>query len=258
MDIASAVGFILAVCFMAVGVVMGGGSAGAFIDVPSLIVAVGGSVAAVTVCFPLRAILKLPKAAVSVFLNAPADIKGLVDLLVRLAETARREGLLTLENSLSDIDNPFIVLGLQMTVDGTQPEVIENILRTEMEEHYQRQREAKAVFEQWGKLGPAFGMIGTLVGLILMLRKLDDPSQLGPGMALAMITTLYGALLANVLCIPFAEKLNYLLRQEMQVMEITIRGVLSIQAGESPRVLQQKLSVYLPRNKSQEEAAIAA
>jgi chemotaxis protein MotA len=244
MDLASTIGFLLAVAFMAVAVVMGGGSMGTFIDVPSIIVTIGGALATVTMMFPLRSMLRLPKVAMRVFLNKVPDQKQLIDMLVSLAETARRDGLLSLERRLPEINNSFVVRGLQMAIDGTDASVVEAVLRTEMEAVNESNKDGKVLFDQIGKMGPAFGMIGTLLGLILMLGNLSDPDALGPGMAVAMITTLYGAVMANVVCIPASEKLNYLNRQQLMAMEIAVRGILCIRDGDSPRVLEQKLGAF--------------
>lgn len=246
MDIASAVGLFLAVIFMVTSVVLGGGSFAAFVDPASIIVTFGGSLATVMICFPMRNFVQSAVVLKNVFLNKPPSIPELVDQLVKLAEVSRQEGLLALEAKTQEIKDQFLVMGVQMTADGTRPEVLEYILRTEMEAVNNRHKDGKAFYDQWGKMAPAFGMIGTLLGLILMLGNLSDPNALGPGMAVAMITTLYGAVLANVFLLPFAEKLNYVNKLEMQAMEIVIRGVLAIQAGDSPRVVEQKLSTFIP------------
>jgi chemotaxis protein MotA len=246
MDIASAVGLLLAVIFMVVSVVMGGGSFQAFVDPASIIVTFGGSLATVMICFPMRNFVQSVVVAKAVFLNKPASVPELVEQLVKLAEVSRQEGLLALEAKTQELKDPFLVMGVQMTADGTRPDVLEYILRTEMESVNNRHKDGKAFYDQWGKMAPAFGMIGTLLGLILMLGNLSDPDALGPGMAVAMITTLYGAVLSNVICLPFAEKLNYVNKQELQAMEIIVRGVLAIQAGDSPRIVEQKLSTFIP------------
>jgi chemotaxis protein MotA len=244
MDLASVVGFLLAVVFMAVAVMLGGGSAGAFVDLPSIVVTIGGSLATVMIMFPLKTLLRLPKVCLSVFLYKPPDIPALVNQLVVLTEAARREGLLALERRFEELDNELLTMGLQMAVDGSPPELIESVLRAEMEIRSSAAKEGKAILDQIAKMGPAFGMIGTLLGLILMLGNLSDPDALGPGMAVAMITTLYGAVLANVICIPFAEKLSHNARQEWLAMELVLRGVLAIRDGDSPRSVEQKLGIY--------------
>jgi chemotaxis protein MotA len=166
--------------------------------------------------------------------------------MARIAEIARQDGLLALEQKAIAAESPFISLALQLTADGSSPEVIESVLRGEMEALHARHKEGKAFFDQWGKLAPAFGMIGTLLGLIMMLGNLNDPDSLGPGMAVALITTLYGSLLSNCLCLPIAEKLAHLNREELRMMELIVRGVLAIQAGDGPRLVLQKLESFVP------------
>jgi chemotaxis protein MotA len=258
MDIASVVGLLLGVALLVISILISpGGSFGAFIDYPSMMVVIGGSVAAVLVCFPLSAFLNLGRVLKNVFFNKPVGTSALIEQIVSLAETARRDGLLALEGRLEEISNPFIVLGIQMAVDGTRPEVIEDIMRTEMDAVAARHRNGKKVLDQMGRFAPAFGMIGTLMGLIMMLGQLDNPENLGPGMAVALITTLYGALAANVFFLPCSEKLALISQLEILSMEVVLRGIMAIQSGENPRVVQQKLTTFLPpklRPKAQEAA----
>ena len=258
MDIASVVGLLLGVSLLVITIAIApGASFGAFIDYPSMMVVFGGSIAAALVCFPLKSLLNLGPVAKNVFFNKPEDLPDLIEQVVSLAETARRDGLLALESRVDDISNAFIVLGIQMAVDGTRPEVIEDILRTEMEAVANRHRNGKKVLDQMGRFAPAFGMIGTLMGLIIMLGNLSDPDALGPGMAVALITTLYGAIAANVLLLPCAEKLAVINKSELLAMEVVVRGIMAIQSGENPRVIQQKLTTFIPpklRVKAQEAA----
>ena len=258
MDIASFVGMLLGVALLVITIAIApGASFGAFVDYPSLMVVIGGSFAAVLVCFPLKSFLNLGRVLKNVFFNQPDDISDLIEQIVSLAETARRDGLLALEGRLEEISNSFIVLGIQMAVDGTRPEVIEDIMRTEMEAVASRHQNGKKVLDQMGRFAPAFGMIGTLIGLIIMLGQLDDPDNLGPGMAVALITTLYGALAANVFFLPWSEKLALINKCELQAMEVVLRGIMAIQSGENPRVVQQKLTTFIPprmRAKAQEAA----
>ena len=257
MDIASVVGASLAIAVLVITVAIApGASFSAFIDYPSIMVVGLGSCAAVLVCFPLKSILGLAKVTKNVFFNSQEDIGELIEQLVSLAETARRDGLLALENRVEEITNSFIVLGIQMAVDGTRPEVIEDIMRTEMDAVATRHSSGKKVLDQAGRFAPAFGMIGTLMGLIIMLGQLDDPDALGPGMAVALITTLYGAIMANVFFLPWAEKLGFLNSSELLIMEIVVRGIMGIQSGENPRVIEQKLTTFVPpslRNESSDE-----
>jgi chemotaxis protein MotA len=246
MDIATVIGLVVALAMMALSIVMSGGAFSAFWDTSSILMVFGGTLGAVLVCFPLKTVLRTPKTIAKAFFNKPEDPSALIAQMSSLAETARREGMLALEHRLEGIKNPFVRLGIQMAVDGTRPEVIEDILRTEIDALAMRHREGKAVIDQIGRFGPAFGMIGTLLGLIMMLGNMSDPTKIGGGMAVALITTLYGALLANVSFLPLSEKLAYLSKQELLAREITIRGIMAIQSGENPRVVEQKLITFLP------------
>lgn len=247
MDIASVVGLVAAFGLILVAILIAPGSSlAAFIDVPSVLVVCGGALAACMIAFPMKSILSMPNSVKVVFLNKAVDYAGLITQIVSLAETARRDGLLALENRINEIDNPFIVTGIQMAVDGTRPDAIEDIMRTEMDAVATRHRDAKGVSDQMGRFAPAYGMIGTLLGLIIMLGNMSDPSSIGSGMAVALLTTLYGAVVSNVMFLPFSEKMAFLNKQEMLGMEIVIRGIMAIQSGENPRVIEQKLRTFLP------------
>lgn len=252
MDIASVIGVIAGIVLITGAIAIApGASFSAFIDYPAIAVVLGGATAAVLVSMPLRDVLKTFVVLKNVFFNKPEDPVGLIEQTVSLAETARRDGLLALENRIEELDNSFIILGIQMAVDGTRPEVMEDVLRTEMEAVENRHQAGKRVVDQIGKFAPAFGMIGTLIGLIIMLGNMDDPSALGPGMAVALLTTLYGALIANLFALPMAEKLGFLSQQEQVNMEIIVRGIMAIQAGENPRVIEQKLKTFVPPKQRQ-------
>ncbi|HID78472.1 MAG TPA: motility protein A [Planctomycetaceae bacterium] len=247
MDIASVVGLVLGISLLLITILISeGASFAAFFNAPSLMVVIGGAIAAVLLSFPLKSFLGLGRVLKNVFFNKPRDITELIEQLVSLAETARRDGLLALEGRLEEISDPFIVLGIQMAVDGTRAEVIEDIMRTEIDAVAARHQDGKKILEQLGRFAPAFGMIGTLMGLIIMLGQLDNPDNLGPGMAVALITTLYGAVMANILCLPCAEKLGFISKQELLSMEIIVRGIMGIQSGENPRVIEQKLTTFVP------------
>ena len=245
MDIATIIGLILGFGLV-VGSIAIGGAMGAFLDIPSVMITVGGSISALLINFPLSKVLGVFSVVRKAFTDTLPSTSEVIEQFKEYATTARRDGLLALESRAAEIQHPFLALGIQLTVDGTNPEVLESVLRTEMEALNNRHKDGKLFLDQWGKTGPSFGMIGTLLGLIIMLGNLSDPEKLGPGMAVALITTLYGALLANVICLPFSEKLNQVNRQELAAMEIIIRGVLAIQAGDSPRVVHQKLSMFIP------------
>src|SRR6056297_110898 len=256
MDIASLVGLLLAVGLIVGSMLMGSAPMTAFVDIPSLMVVVGGAIAAAMICFPLRSMLGVPKVMLKVLLNKNEDVALLIKQIVSLAETARRDGLLALESQIPEIQNVLVRTGIQMAVDGSTPETVEEVLRTEGTAVSTRHREGKSVMDQLGRFAPAYGMIGTLMGLIMMLSDMSDPSKIGEGMAVALITTLYGAIVANVLFMPFAEKLGFVNKQELVGLEIIVRGIMAIQSGENPRVVEQKLNTFLPpKLKPSEEAA---
>jgi chemotaxis protein MotA len=170
----------------------------------------------------------------------------MIQRLVYFTEKARREGILALEDEVETLDDEFFKKGLQLVVDGSDPELVRNILETELAFVEERHKSGQGIFITMATLAPAFGMIGTLIGLINMLKHLDDPAVIGPNMAVALITTFYGALFANLICIPIASKLNIRSGQEVLLKELVIEGVLSLQAGENPRLVEEKLKAFLP------------
>ncbi len=246
MDIASLLGLLLAAASMVYSVYVSGGSWEAFVDYPSLAIVFGGAFAAFLMCFPLQSCRKFPRVFFKAIVNQVPDIERTIRQLVSLSETARREGLLALEKRLAEIDNRFLRQGIQLAVDGTRPEVTEEILRAEMEALASRHRDGRGQLDQIGKLCPAFGMIGTLLGLIIMLGQMADPSAIGTGMAVALITTLYGVVASNAFFLPLAEKLGFYNKRELLCMEVVMRGILAIQSGENPRIIEQKLNIFLP------------
>lgn len=237
---------------MGIGLLIGsiliapGASLGAFIDYPSVGMVIGGSLAACGIAFPIGTLLAAPKVVRKVFFPKQQPLGPVIAQLVEFAEIARRDGILALESRTADISDPFILLGIQMAVDGTDKELMESVLRSEMSAVAMRHKTGKSIMETYGRYAPAFGMIGTLVGLIIMLGNMSDPDAIGPGMAVALITTLYGAIVSNMFFLPVADKLGYYSKREMEVREVIIQGILSIQEGDNPRILQQKLETMLP------------
>lgn len=246
MDMGTIIGLTLAFTMMGVSIAMGGGSFSAYWDTASVLIVLGGTAGAILTCFPLKTVLKTPQVVRKTMFHDPPNCGELIKRLVRLSEIARRDGLLALEARLGEIHDPFIKLGIQMAVDGTRAEVIEEVLRTEIDSMSVRHKEGKGILEQLGKYAPAFGLIGTLLGLIMMLGNMSDPAHIGGGMAVALVTTLYGAVLSNASFLPMAEKLAFLSKQEVVSREIVLRGILAIQSGENPRVIEQKLNTFLP------------
>ncbi|QDV75256.1 motility protein A [Botrimarina mediterranea] len=255
MDIATVVGTILSILLIVGSIIVGGGSFMAFIDIPSILVVIGGSIAAALISFPLPNFLGVFGVTMKCVFWKVDSTEDVIKQIVSLSEVARREGILALESKTAEIDNDFIKLGIQMAVDGTRPEVMEDILRTELDAISTRHRDGKALLDCMGRFAPAFGMIGTLMGLVIMLGDMSDPSKIGAGMAVALLTTLYGAIASNVLFLPFAEKLGYTSKKERLTMDIIIRGVMAIQSGENPRVIEQKLNTFIPPKQRAKEAA---
>lgn len=246
MDIATIIGLLLATFCIYFSIYVGGASLSMFYDLPSIFCVIGGGIAAMIICFPLKTLLAFPKVTIKVFLNKQENLVDVINTLVSLAETARRDGLLALEAKLPDIKYPLIRSGLQMAVDGADAGSVESVLRSEVEATSRRHKDGKNLMDQLGKYAPAYGMIGTLLGLVMMLSNMSDPSSIGAGMAVALLTTLYGAVMSNVMCLPAAEKLAFISKQEMIARELMIRGILAIQSGDSPRAIEQRLMTFVP------------
>jgi len=246
MDLASVVGMCLAWTMMGLAVYLGGGRLGSFFDTSSILIVLGGGLGATLMCLPLRVISNSPSVLRKYFRHQPLDIARLVRQLVEFAEIARRDGILALDARLVEIKDPFIKLGLQLAVDGARPEVVEEVLSAEIDAMAGRHKEGKLLFDNIGRFAPAFGMIGTLLGLIMMLGNMTDPSTIGSGMAIALLTTLYGAVFSYASFLPMAEKLAFVSKQEILARDIVIKGILAIQAGENPRVIEQRLNTFLP------------
>ncbi len=246
MDISTIIGLLVGAALVTYAIVMGAGDQWiVFWDTPSAIMVIGGGLAAVTTSFPLRNVLGVLKVVKKAFLTKPQDPQKLIADLVKFAEIARRDGILALESRTREIDDEFVVAGIQMAVDGSEPELIEQILTNELETIAERHAQGKGLFDALGKYAPAFGMIGTLVGLVIMLKNMDDPSKIGPGMAIALLTTLYGALVANIFALPIADKLNARSNEEIFLKMIVVKGVMAIQSGDNPRTVEQKLKTFL-------------
>lgn len=216
-----------------------------FLDGASIAVTLGGSFAALVVSFPMKELLKVPKILKLLLKKGEEDRTNLIGLFADMAKKARRDGLLALEDDIADMEDDFLVSGLQMVVDGVEPDVIRDILTLRLETTERRHRMGQSIFTKWGELAPAFGMLGTLIGLVVMLANLQDAAAIGNGMAVALITTFYGALLANLIFIPIASNLSVQTDEEMISKEMMIDGILEIQSGTNPRILEEKLTTYL-------------
>ncbi|RME38089.1 MAG: motility protein A [Planctomycetota bacterium] len=252
MDIATVIGLVTGTGLV-LWAILGKSDLGAFIDGGSVAIVVGGSISAALISFPIGHMLGVAKVVKNCFFRKARNPAELITELVKYAEIARRDGILALENVTDQIQDPFLVSGIQMAVDGTDPELIQAIMTSDMEATEARHAEGKALFDNIGKFAPAFGMIGTLVGLVIMLQNMNDPSKIGPAMAVALLTTLYGSLMANLVALPMAEKLGLRSREELLLKQIIIKGVMAIQAGDNPRIVEQKLRTFLPTRLRQGE-----
>lgn len=245
MDFATLIGLFGSITLV-LGSIMLGGSLTAFVDIPSIGIVLGGGSMTVLTSMPLGPVLGTFKVITkAIFVQLP-DPKSLVTQMVEFAVVARRDGILALESKIEPTTHPFVASGIRMAVDGTDPELVEKLMTAEIESLADRHKKGRQVVELFGKYAPAYGMIGTLIGLVQMLGNLSDPSTIGPNMAVALLTTLYGALIANAVCLPLADKLAYYSRQELSACTMILQGVLAIQSGDNPRVVEQKLGVFLP------------
>ncbi|MFP6590924.1 MAG: MotA/TolQ/ExbB proton channel family protein [Candidatus Latescibacterota bacterium] len=251
MDIATIVGFIAAVTCLMVGI---GSNLNSMIDTPSMIIVGGGTIAASMIANPLPEVVNLVGVyKKAIFTNVPVPTE-LIERIVGFAETARREGILALEQAIEDGDDSFLSTGVKLAVDGTEPDLIMDILETELQFVEERHKLGQTIIANMGNAAPAFGMIGTLIGLVIMLKNMDDPAAIGPGMAIALLTTMYGAIMANILFGPIAAKLTIYSQKEVLAKRMIIEGIMSIQSGDNPRIVEHKLSVFLsPKVRPQSE-----
>ena len=248
MDIASIAGFLMGVVMFVYGVSSGDegmAALGNMYDYSSVLITIGGSLAGVLASHKLPDFIAGLKSFSLFFKDEKSDVGEVIKNIIDLSNIARKEGLLSLEEAASDLDDAFMKKGILLIVDGTDPELVRGILETELVSIEGRHKDKIGFWETLGSMGPAWGMIGTLVGLVIMLQHMTDPSSLGPSMATALITTFYGSLLANWICGPVGNKLKSKNAAEIQAKEIMIEGLLSIQAGENPRVIEEKLKSFM-------------
>lgn len=243
MDIATLIGLVLAFGLVVFAI---GSGIPSFIDPPSMLIVIGGTVGVVLVSYPLADVLKIIGVIMKTIMYKLPAAKDTIAELVEFSQIVRKEGILALESRVGDVNNPFMAKGLQMAIDGQEPTEIEDILYMEMEKLGARHTKGADIVIQVGTMAPAMGMIGTLVGLVLMLQNMSDPSSIGPSMSIALLTTFYGALIANIVALPMAAKLKSRSKDELMLHEIILTGVQSLVAGENPRVMEQKLLGFLP------------
>ena len=247
MDIATIGGIFAGLTLIVSAFLVAGNSIFGLLDPASFILVIFGSFAAVVAANPFRRIINIFKyLRIATRLPLFQDKTELIAQLVRFSENARKEGLLSLDDAINDVEDDFLRSGLRLVVDGTDPDIVKRILQTNMEQLEKRHEIGISIFERWAKVAPAFGMIGTLLGLIGMLTTLEDTASIGPNMAIALITTLYGSIFANLVLYPIQFKLEDRHQEEMIIKEIMVQGILSIQSGDNPRILEDKLYNFLP------------
>ena len=244
MDLATIIGLVTGVGFILFGIMTGGGIA-LYIDVKSMMIVGGGTIGATLINYPLAEVIGTIKIVQKAFLHKEESPMEIIDTLVSFAETARREGILSLEQQAATLDDKFLKTGITLAVDGTEPDHIRDIMTTEINYIAERHKTGANIFDAMGMYAPAFGMVGTLIGLIAMLAKMSDPSSIGPSMAVALITTLYGAFAANLIFIPIAGKLRLRSAGEILVKELSVEGIMSIQSGDNPRIVEDKLKAFI-------------
>ncbi len=245
MDITTLVGILSGLGCIFFAIFLGAGIK-AFVHIPSLMITVGGTLAATLINFPLPEILKIWKAVIKVLKSHEFDPSTPIPFIISYADKARQEGLLSLEDNLDEVEDEFMKSGMRLIIDGTDPEEVRDIMEIELAYLEERHDRGQRLFLAMAKYSPAFGMIGTLIGLISMMRSIDDPSTIGPSMAVALITTFYGALMANLVFMPIAGKLKARSADESLMRRIILEGILMIEAQVNPRYISQKLVAYLP------------
>jgi len=244
LDIATLVGIVVAVGLVASSIVMGGPSSW-FINYPSLMIVVGGTMGATLVAYPLSEVLSVFGVAKNAFFHRTQSVPKLIPFMVELAKKARQEGILSFESQLETIEDKFLAKGIQMAIDGMESDAIEDVLRTEIEHVGERHSLGAEIFSTMGTFAPAIGMLGTIIGLVQMLMQMEDPSSIGAPMAVALLTTFYGTGLANLLFIPISGKLKTRSKQEVLMKQMVLEGVISIQSGDNHRIVEQKLKAFL-------------
>ncbi len=251
MDIATLLGIISAFGLVVSAIFMGGGLI-LFVNIPSFLIVVGGTIGTTMINYPLGDMLKVVSVVKNTFFSTNSATIERINQLVEFANKSRKEGILALESEIKNIKEEFFKKGIQLSIDGMEPQEIREILETEVDFIRSRHELGAELFTTMGTFAPALGMIGTLIGLVQMLQSMDDPSSIGPAMAVALLTTFYGSLMANLICIPLAGKLKARSKEEMLEKEMTIQGIMSLANGDNPRIMEHKLMVFVPPTERQE------
>jgi chemotaxis protein MotA len=238
------VGIIAGLLFIGISIMLNGEIIYYF-NLPSIFIVVGGVLASTVVAYPMKMLTSLVKVINNAFVSHEVDLNAEMEKIIRLANIARREGILSLESMMGGENDPFLKKGVLLIVDGTDPDLVRGIMETDLALIKERHSQGQAVLYTMSAFSPAYGMIGTLIGLINMLRNLSATDKLGPNMAVALITTLYGVVLANLVFTPLAKKLKFQGDEECLRKELLLEGILSIQDGENPRIIREKLTSFL-------------
>jgi chemotaxis protein MotA len=244
MDLATIIGIVSAFSLVFIAVASGGGLTW-FLDIPSVLIVFGGTFGAVLVNYPMADVLGVIKVAKNAFLKKEQKARDVINLLVTMSKISRRDGILSLQSMTKKLRDPFLFKAVHLIVDGLDPGDVTNILETELDFIEERHRLGAEIFTTMGNFAPAMGMTGTLIGLVQMLMRMNDPSSIGPAMSVALVTTFYGVILANLFFLPIAGKLKRLSAQELLIKQLIINGILSIQSGDNPRILEQKLHSFI-------------
>ena len=244
MDIATIIGLVTAIGLVITAIQMGG-TLESFVDLVSILIVVGGTIGAILVNYPLKEVLGAVAIGLKTFISKVHDPKATIHELIELSQIVRKDGLLGMEGQVDGMDNEFMKKAIQMAIDGQEPNIIDDILYGETDKISDRHALGAEIFMALGGFAPAFGMIGTLVGLVLMLQNMEDPSTIGPSMSVALLTTFYGALMSNIFFLPMAGKLKTLSKKEVLVNEIIMAGIQSLSAGENPRIMERRLMGFL-------------
>lgn len=245
MDFATIAGLAAGIA-MIFTVILAEGNLPAYLNLHAVLLVGGGVTATAFIMFDLKTVIGSIRVAVEAFRDKTWSLEAIIDQMVRLSKLARTSGILSLETVEKDIRNPFLRRGIQLAVDGNEEGLIRFIMATDVSFTRERHALGQKVFRQMGAMAPAFGMIGTLIGLVDMLRNMDDPSEIGPAMSMALVCTLYGAVLANLVCLPLANKLEFRTKEEALAKQVIIEGIVSIMQGSNPKVLKEKLEAFVP------------
>jgi chemotaxis protein MotA len=247
MDITTIGGIALGITALIMGILLEGGNLGSYVGLSAAVIIFGGTIGATVASFPLHIVANVPRLLIVAFTNSKYDLSETIKLLVAFSERARREGILCLEAEVTNVQDEFLKQSLRLVIDGTDPALVRDIMQTQISSISERHHQFAQIFEAAGGYAPTIGIIGTILGLINVLSNLADPSELGKSIALAFIATLYGVGSANLIWLPIAVKLKNKHKLELIAKEIILEGVLSLQSGDNPRIVEQKLKSFLPR-----------